>query len=414
MTKRAVGLVGKGTRGGERASVIHGKRPVSPTGELSTTPQPKGVVFAGARQTCYPLESQLVGKPEVNALRHPIHRPSSPNSYQRMNTSVHQQGREPGAAARPCAGIDVSKSHLDAAWGDQLAQVRNDAEGWDALAAKFKAEAIDVVLLEASGGYENAAACALQAAGLAVVVINPRQARDFAKAMGELAKTDRLDARMLKQFAEVIARHPERSRYLRVLPDEQRSHLAALVMRRRQLSDMRTAESNRLAQAHPAARKSVQKILKALDKELGTVDDDIDQHLRRHFKELVAWLDTIKGVGNVTTCTMLGLLAELGQLPRRSIAKLVGVAPLADDSGQRRGKRSTWGGRKEVRSVLYMATLSAIRHNPVITAFHARLIAKGKPKKVAIVACMRKLLTIMNAMIRDRAPWDDSKHLKIA
>ncbi len=331
-----------------------------------------------------------------------------------MNTNVHLQGREPVAAARPCAGIDVSKAHLDAAWGDRLERVANDAEGWDALVAKFKADAIDVVLLEASGGYENGVACALQAAGLAVVVMNPRQARDFAKAMGQLAKTDRVDAHMLRQFAEVIARHPERARYVRALPDAQRTHLAALVMRRRQLTDMRTAESNRLAQAHQAARKSLQAILKALDKQLGTVDGDIDQHVRRHFKEVAAWLDTIKGVGNVTLATMLGLLGELGQLRHRSIAKLVGVAPLSDDSGKRKGKRSIWGGRSEVRAVLYMATQSAIQHNPVIRAFHQRLIAKGKPKKVAIVACMRKLLTIMNAIVRDQTPWDDSKHLKLA
>lgn len=328
--------------------------------------------------------------------------------------NVNLQGREPVAAARPCAGIDVAKAHLDASWANRRERVSNDAEGWDALVARFKADGVDLVLLEASGGYENGVACALQAAGFAVVVMNPRQARDFAKAMGQLAKTDQVDAEGLQQFAAVIARHPERERYVRALPDAQRAHLAALVMRRRQLTDMHTAESNRLAQSHPAARKSVQAILKAIEKQLGTVDDDIDQHVRRHFKEVAAWLDTIKGVGDVTVATMLALLGELGQLPRRSIAKLVGVAPLANDSGMRTGKRSTWGGRNAVRAVLYMATQSAIRHNPVIHAFHEQLIAKGKPKKVAIVACMRKLLTIMNAMVRDRAPWDESKHVKTA
>jgi transposase len=329
-----------------------------------------------------------------------------------MNANL--QGRESVTAARPCAGIDVAKAHLDAAWGHRLERVANAAAGWDALVAQFKADAVDIVLLEASGGYENAAACALQAAGLAVVVMNPRQARDFAKAMGELAKTDQVDARVLAQFAQVIARHPERDRYVRALPAAQRTHLAALVMRRRQLTDMRTAESNRLAQAHPAATKSVQAILKAIDKQLGMVDRDIDRHVRRHFKEVVTWLETVKGVGDVTVATMVGLLGEIGQLPRRPIAKLVGVAPLANDSGQRRGKRSTWGGRSEVRAVLYMATQSAIRHNAVIRAFHQRLIAQGKPKKVAIVACMRKLLTILNAMVRDGTTWDESKHFKPA
>jgi transposase len=324
--------------------------------------------------------------------------------------SVHQRGGEPVAAARPCAGIDVSKAHLDAAWGNRSERVANEAEGWDVLVAKFKADGVDIVLLEASGGYENGVACALQTAGVAVVVMNPRQARDFAKAMGQLAKTDQVDAQSLQQFAAVIARHPERERYVRQLPDAQRAHLAALVMRRRQLTDMHTAESNRLAQAHPAARKSVQTILKAIEKQLGAVDHDIDRHVRQHFKEVAAWLDTIKGVGDVTVATMVALVGELGQLSRRSIAKLVGVAPLADDSGTRKGKRSTWGGRSEVRAVLYMATQTAIRHNPVIRAFHQHLIAKGKPKKVAIVACMRKLLTIMNAMIRDQTGWDPSKH----
>jgi len=328
--------------------------------------------------------------------------------------SVNLQGREAVAASRPCAGIDVSKLHLDAAWGDRLERVSNDAAGWEALVAQFKAAAVDVVVLEATGGYENAAACALQAAGLALVVINPRQARDFAKAMGELAKTDRVDARVLAQFAAVIARHPKRQSYVRELPAAQRTHLAALVVRRRQLLDMRIAESNRLQLGHRATHKSVQAILKAIDKQLVVVDHDIDQHMQQHFKEVATWLDSVTGIGAVTTATLVGLLGELGQLPRRSLAKLVGVAPLARDSGPHQGARAIWGGRADVRSVLYMATQSAIRHNAVIRDFHQRLIAKGKPNKVAIVACMRKLLTILNAMVRDQAAWDASKHLKTA
>ena len=155
-------------------------------------------------------------------------------------------------------------------------------------------------------------------------------------------------------------------------------------------------------------------MLKALDKQLGTVDDDIDQHVRRHFAKLAEWLDTVKGVSDVTIATMAALLGELGQLRRRPICKLVGVAPLANDSGVRSGRRSIWGGRGEVRAVLYMATQSAIQHNPVIREFHERLIARGKPKKVAIVACMRKLLVILNAMVRDQVPWNESKHIKTA
>ena len=195
--------------------------------------------------------------------------------------SVNQQGREAVAVLRPCAGIDVSKAHLDAAWAGRTERVSNDAGGWDALAAKFKAAGVDVVVMEATGGYENAAACALQAAGLAVVVLNPRQARDFAKALGELAKTDRIDARVLEQFAGVIARHPQRERYIRELPEAQRSHLAALVMRRRQLLAMRTEEANRLELAHRATQQSLRAMLKAIDKQLAAVDHDIDQHMSR-------------------------------------------------------------------------------------------------------------------------------------
>jgi transposase len=324
--------------------------------------------------------------------------------------SVHQQGRETVAASRPCAGIDVSKAHLDAAWGERFERVSNDAGGWDALVAKFQADGVDVVLLEATGGYENAAACALQAAGFAVVVINPRQAREFAKAMGQLEKTDRVDASVLRDFAAVIARHAKRERYIRTLPDAQRAHLAALVMRRRQLLDMRNEETNRLHTAHQAARKSVQAIVKAIDKQLAAVDDDIDRHMQQHFKELRTWLESANGVAAVTSSTLAGLLGELGHLSRRSIAKLVGVAPLACDSGPRKGSRAIWGGRAEVRAVLYMATVSAKTHNPVIRACYERLLANGKPKKVALVACMRKLLTILNAMARDHARWDASKH----
>jgi len=328
--------------------------------------------------------------------------------------SVNQQGREAVAASRPCAGIDVSKAHLDAAWVGRAERVSNDAGGWDALAAKFQADAVDVVVLEATGGYENAAACALQAAGLAVVVLNPRQARDFAKALGELAKTDRIDAQVLEQFAAVIARHPQRERYIRELPEAQRSHLAALVMRRRQLLAMRTEESNRLQMAHRATHQSLHAILKAIEKQLAVVDHDIDEHMQRHFKEVASLLESTPGIGDISVSTLVALLSELGQLPRRPIAKLVGVAPLARDSGTYRGARTVWGGRSEVRAVLYMATLSAIRHNAAIGQFHQRLIAKGKPNKVAIVACMRKLLTILNAMVRDGTHWDDSKHLKTA
>lgn len=303
------------------------------------------------------------------------------------------------------AGVDVSKEWLDACWGEAARRFAHDAEGIKQLAARLQEAQVDLIVMEASGGYEATAAAALQAEGFCVAVLNPRQTRDFAKSMGVLAKTDRVDAQVLRDFANVIAVHPQRHRYLKPLPDAQRAHLAALVVRRRQLMEMRVAETNRLATAHKSARKSVAAILKALDKQLASVDADIDGCMREHFKATLVWLDTVKGVGPVTMSTLLALLPELGQLSGRAVGALVGVAPMARESGTWRGKRQICGGRYQVRSVLYMATLSAVKHNPVLHAFHQRLIAAGKPPKVALVASMRKLLVILNAMARDRAPW---------
>jgi transposase len=326
--------------------------------------------------------------------------------------NVHKQDRD--AAAAPCmnAGIDVAKDWLDVCWGDQIRRFTHDAEGIKQLAASLRQAPVDLIVLEASGGYEVAAAAALQADGFAVAVLNPRQTRDFAKSMGVLAKTDRVDARVLRDFANVIALHPKRARYLRALPDEQRELLAALVMRRRQLVEMRVAEANRLALAHKSARKSVNAVLKTLEWQLLRIDADIDGCMREHHKETLAWLDTVKGVGPVLKSTLLALLPELGHLSGRAISALVGVAPMARESGKWRGKRQTCGGRSEVRTVIYMATLSAVRHNPVLKQFHQRLIAAGKLPKVALVACMRKLLIILNAMVRDKACWDAEKHIQ--
>lgn len=325
--------------------------------------------------------------------------------------NMHPQGRVASGAQRPNAGIDVSKQHLDACWGTEDQRLDNDAHGWDVLIAKFKDAQVDLVVIEATGGYERGLVCALQAAGISVARVNPRQARDFAKSMGILAKTDKVDARTLRDFADVLARHQDRAKYITPLIDAQRAQLGALMIRRRQLVDMRVAEGNRLDQAGPRAARSIRSVLKTLDKQLADIDQDVDDHLERHFKTQRTLLDSFKGVGPVTILTLTSALPELGQLGRRQIAKLVGVAPLADDSGHRKGPRRIWGGRSEVRSVVYMATVSAIQHNPVIKVFHSRLIAAGKPKKVAIVACMRKLLTILNAMLRDQALWDVTKHV---
>lgn len=312
---------------------------------------------------------------------------------------------------RQNAGIDVSKQHLDVCFGDEQVRLENNEAGWDALMARLRAGQVDMVVLEATGGYERGLVCALQGAGIAVARMNPRQARDFAKSMGVLGKTDRVDARCLRDFADVLARHKDRDKYLTAPLEPHREALVSLVVRRRQLVEMRVAEANRLDHATTLTARSIRSVLKALDKQLAGIDDDIDRLLEQHFQPQRTLLDSAKGVGPVTVLTLTALLPELGHLPRRQIAKLVGVAPLPCDSGQHKGKRRIWGGRADVRSVLYMAALSAKQHNPIIRAFYARLVAAGKPAKVALVACMRKLLTILNAMLRDSARWDAARHL---
>lgn len=325
--------------------------------------------------------------------------------------SPHQQGGVAICSERPNAGIDVSKRHLDVCLGHQAVRLANDVQGWSGCVALLREASVDLVVIEATGGYERGVLCALQTAGLCVARVNPRQARDFAKSMGVLAKTDEVDARVLRDFADVLARHAERQRYITPLGDEHRRALVELMSRRRQLVDMRVAEGNRREHAGKRAARSIDSVLKTLDKQLQTIDADIDEHMDRHFKVQRSLLDSVKGIGPVTILTLTAALPELGRLDRRQISKLVGVAPLADDSGKRKGKRRVWGGRADVRAVLYMAALVAIRHNPVVQVFHSRLIAAGKPKKVAIVACMRKLLNIVNAMLRDSAAWDAARHV---
>ena len=327
--------------------------------------------------------------------------------------NMNLQDRVVGGTSRPNAGIDVSKLHLDVCCANREQRFGNDAHGRDELTAMLKSLEVDVIVIEATGGYERGVVCALQEAGFAVALTNPRQTREFAKAMGVLAKTDRVDARTLRDFADVVARHESRAKYITPLAEPAREQLAELMTRRRQLIDMRVAEGNRLDLAGKATKRSIMRVLRTLDKQLAEIDADIGDHMDRHFKEQRTLLDTVKGVGAVTTLTMTAALPELGRLDRRAIGKLVGVVPMANDSGNRRGKRSTKGGRSDVRSVLYMSTLVAAQHNPVIKAFYQRLVAAGKPKKVALVACMRKLLTILNAMVRDGSPWDEQRHLSV-
>ncbi|CAK8736656.1 IS110 family transposase ISKpn42 [Sodalis praecaptivus] len=311
-----------------------------------------------------------------------------------------------------CVGIDVSKATLDIAASSTIAQfsVANDADGFDSIIAELKKHDVALVLMEATGGLEAAVACALQAEGFELAVVNPRQARDFARAMGYLAKTDRIDARALAQMNEVINRHPERGRFIRALPDAERQVLNSMVVRRRQLIAMLVAERNRLYLAHPQSRKSINIIIKALEDELARIDEDMNTHISNHFKELSERLSSIKGVGTMTVAALLAEVPELGRLSRREISALVGVAPVNRDSGTMRGRRTIFGGRSGVRSALYMAALVAARFNPVIKAFYMRLVTAGKPKKVALVACVRKLLTILNAMLRKNEEWDESYH----
>jgi transposase len=301
------------------------------------------------------------------------------------------------------AGIDVSKAVLDVALlpSGEVAQFANDANGIDELTKKLQPAAVDLVVMEATGGYETAVATALVAAGLRVAVVNPRQVRDFAKASGRLAKNDRIDAQVIAAFGQAI--EPEIVR----LPDEQARKLEELLVRRRQLVGMRVQEVNRLGLMQGPTRKRIKAHVQWLEKEIDKLDVDLTAGLRSS----PAWrakdelLRTFKSVGQVTSNTLLIALPELGQLDRRAIAALVGLAPYNRDSGVMRGRRCIYGGRSHVRTALYMAAVTAIRCNPVIRPFYERLISRGKPHKVAMVACMRKMLTILNAMVRQSTPW---------
>lgn len=259
-----------------------------------------------------------------------------------------------------------------------------------------------LVVLEATGGYQASAVAELGANAIAVAVVNPRQVRDFAKATGRLAKTDAIDASVLSHFAESIRPEP------RPMPDELTVELKALVTRRRQLIEMRTAETNRLDTCRVLpVRRNIQKAINWLTKQIGKVEDDIDTTIRNSplWREREDLLSSAIGVGPTTARTLLTQVPELGSLNRRKIAALVGLAPFNNDSGKRTGARSIRGGRADVRAVLYMATVAGVRHNPVLRSMYARLLAAGKAKKVALIACARKLLTILNAMMRTNTPW---------
>jgi transposase len=301
-------------------------------------------------------------------------------------------------------GIDVSKETLDVAACPEQEHwvVSHDRRGIALLIQRLERIAPALIVLEATGGLEMPVAAALAAAKLPVVVVNPRQTRDFAKATGKLAKTDSIDAHLLAQFAQAV-RPP-----LRALKDPQTQELEALLGRRRQLLDLHTAEHNRLGSASRRVAKDLQAHLRWLEKRL----KDLDKDLTRAIQDSPVWreqddlLQGVPGVGPGLSRSLIAELPELGTLNRRKVAALTGVAPFNCDSGKFRGKRRIWGGRAALRAALYMATFNAVRCNPLIQPFYQRLIITGKERKVAMVACMRKLLTILNAMVKNRTPWN--------
>ncbi len=303
-------------------------------------------------------------------------------------------------------GMDVAKATLDICVSDGEAwQTPNDDRAMKELCARVTALHPTLIVLEATGGYELRAAAALAATGLPVAVVNPRQVRSFARSIGQLAKTDRIDARVLARFAQAVQPEP------RPLPDDDTRALEALITRRRQLVGMITAEKTRLDTAPPITRKQIKAHIGWLQRQLAKVEGDSDGMIRRSpiFRAKDDLLQSVPGIGDATSRTLLALFPELGSVTEKEAAALAGVAPINRDSGMMRGRRTVSGGRARVRTALYMAALVGTRHNPILKAFYARLRAAGKPAKVALVACMRKLLIIINAMVRDGRAWDAAR-----
>ena len=309
-------------------------------------------------------------------------------------------------------GVDMAQAAF--VWG--LHGVRgthsadNHEAGFHALLDGLKGRRIGLVVMEATGGLERALASFLMQHGVPVAVVNPRAAREFARSMGHLAKTDSIDAMALAHYAQTLAAKADQAGVLFAPPSAEVEQLQAMVARRVQLLSMRTAEKNRLGGAIRVLRESIHAVIEFLNEQIDRLDSDINAHLDLHFKEQAKRIEAIKGVGPTTCATVLAFMPELGQVNGARAAKLAGLAPLNVDSGKARGKRHVWGGRSIVRSTLYMAVLSAVRHNPVIKTFYDRLLAAGKPKKVALTACSHKLLRILNAMARTNQPWSNEFH----
>ena len=301
------------------------------------------------------------------------------------------------------AGIDVSKSHLDLAlWNSQRSwRFPNDPEGISGLTDLLLKHQPALIVLEATGGYEQAAFRCLSASQMSVAIVNPRRVRDFARANGRLAKTDRIDAYNLAHFAQVVRPHT------RPASTDAQQRLAGMIARRRQLHRMITAERNRLRNAHPAVHLQLQEHIGWLRQALNELDSEIEVLLQKDLglKKKTDLLCSAPSIGMVTAASLLADCPELGRLDRKKIAALVGVAPMNKDSGRKSGRRRIMGGRAPLRATLYMAALSASRYNPAIQPFYARLVGNGKEKKLALTACMRKLLTMLNAMMRDNKHW---------
>ncbi|EGV2897740.1 IS110 family transposase [Salmonella enterica] len=322
--------------------------------------------------------------------------------------------RQPQSQVKPQTqvGLDVSSQTLDAhiRVDGKAFSVPNTDVGLDQLCEVLSVYDVSMILMESTGGYEDNAACYLQLQGYDVVVINPRHARRFAQSMGRLAKTDRIDAAVLAHMALMIDSGPDRERYIKPVNDEQRKQLSRMSSRRRQVVDLITVEKQRLTHADDYSRESINTIILLLNAQLKRIESDISHYVKKNFSELADRLLSIPGVGSQVVTVLIADLAELGHVNRRRISALLGVAPFNHDSGNFKGQRRIRDGRQSVRNVLYMGVISATRFNPVIKAFYDRLVNRGKPKKVALIACMHKLVNIINAMMRTGKPFDMSLH----
>ncbi|EBO9763279.1 transposase [Salmonella enterica] len=314
--------------------------------------------------------------------------------------------------AKTTVAFDVCKAALDVhiRVDGKAFQVPNTYEGFDQIALVLADYDVSLVLMESTGGYEDAAACYFQSVGYDVAVINPRHGRNFAMAMGKFAKTDRIDAAILADFAAVIDTRPDRARFIKPPTDEERKFLSQMVARRRQVVDLLSTEKQRLSHADDYAKQSINKVVAFIESQLAEINKDVSFYLKKNYSGLSKMLSEIPGIGELSVGLLVGDVPELGQIGNRQLSAVIGVAPFNHDSGKMRGKRCISGGRQNVRNVLFMGVMSATRYNPVIKAFYDRLINKGKPKRVAYIACVHKLLRIINAMVRDGTSFNPDLH----